>query len=154
MSANSQRPIGGRRIASVALVALGLIVGTLLGPTFASAAEKVTQVFVTNTSSDPVPVALAPVTGDGGIRGANGGETVAIDPPVVASAISVTMNGGVVSFSLRYQGEIVAVWSGPPAGGHGNIDLALTRPITFDQIHCSGDPTIGLCRISWIGNEP
>jgi hypothetical protein len=41
-----------------ALVAVGLVAGMLFGPALATAAEKATQVFVTNTASDPVPVSV------------------------------------------------------------------------------------------------
>ena len=56
--------------------------------------------------------------------------------------------------NLVFQGKFVAHFWGPAsAAGYSIVDLALTRPIEFDQLVCDGSPG-GWCNVGWVGAEP
>ncbi len=55
--ASTSSPLGSRRATWAALIVTGFVAGALFGPSIATAASKVSDVFVTNTATDPVPVA-------------------------------------------------------------------------------------------------
>jgi hypothetical protein len=112
--------------------------------------QGIANVNVTNGSLSVAQ--LPPVTGGGSsVRMTSGDRT--LDSPAVASALSIGLTSGVIRLFLEYQGEFVAVFNGPASGGNATIDLALSRPITFDSLNCQG--ALGdACSVSWIGAKP
>src|SRR5439155_10377203 len=121
-------------------------------------AAPMASVFVTNDPAHPVPVAPVAITGGGSYISFGAGQfdvPCGYNGPCTASAISISMSSGVSSMDLKYQGSFVATFLGPaynPPGTH-NVQLALTRPIRFTTISCSG-PNTDDCAVSWIGAEP
>jgi hypothetical protein len=113
--------------------------------------EGTADVHVTNTSLAVTPA--APITGGGGLSGAATGSSSSVDPPATASALSITMSSEVSGVVLSFEGNFGALFEGPEGGGHSSVDLALTRPIKFDRIFCTGTP-FGSCAVSWVGNQP
>lgn len=110
------------------------------------------NVNVTNSSLSVA--AAAPISGGGG------GSFVAVpdspfpvSPTATASALSIHLSPGVNDVQLLAGGSRVALFWGPGSGGNADIVLALSRPVTFDQVACLGSPT-DICTVSWIGNQP
>jgi hypothetical protein len=111
--------------------------------------EGTAKVKVTNGSLPVDPP--TPVTGGGGGQVIGAGVTFSFAAET-ASALSIHMDSGIDAVVLHAGGETPAAFEGPNGGGSANIALALTRPITFDQIKCLGSS--GTCSVSWVGNVP
>lgn len=113
------------------------------------------DVNVTNTS---LPVAEPVITDGGGAWSSGGGEPSTPFPTVSATALSIHMTTGAGGVQFLYQGHVVAHFLGPSAilPGQSDIDLALTRPIEFDQLVCFGSLAGpgGSCAVSWVGAKP
>jgi hypothetical protein len=108
-----------------------------------------------NVTNGSLSIGLLPVTSGGGASLVTVGAPASI-PISTASALSVAFGGGAAAVSLRYQGVEVGVVNGAVAlgtGGPETVPVALTRPITFDQIVCFGIVG-GTCTVDWFGNEP
>jgi hypothetical protein len=117
-----------------------------VGGTVAATQSGEWQVKVTNT-----PPAVAPITAGGQSFFLNGGGSHSqFGDVVTASALSITFEGGAHDLILFYQGGIVARF---PGFGNNAINLALARPISFDEVSCGG-AAAGICDIGWIGNLP
>ena len=106
------------------------------------------DVNVTNTS---LPVAPPPPVTDGG-----GSVTMPVCPdqrfvgPFTVSALRINWWNTIGGVTLRRDNLPVATFVGPSFGGDESaVQLALTRPITFDEIRCFGS---GLASVSWVGN--
>jgi hypothetical protein len=156
--------------AALLFILLGVILGaTVLRSDLARATGLAQSVTVANTGSNPVPVheqktvnvkvtnaslAVKPsaVTGGSFRLELPAGTSDHLPSAVTASAISMTMESVVVGLGLEYQGHEVAFFYGPAAHGHSPVDLALTRPIMFDEVVCSG--TSGFCTFTAVGNQP
>jgi hypothetical protein len=120
------------------------------------------SVRVTNTA---LSVAAPPPITDGGalVRLVGGGETN-FPFDTMASAITIHMTDGVYSLSLRFCSQLpcesggqvgtVAAFDGPANFGNPNIDLALTRPIRFNNMRCQAASSSDNCSFGWIGNQP
>ena len=152
------------------LICASVIGSSLLHEPLASAAAKIPSVFVSNDATHAAPVReqgtakvrvtnaslrvapTAPVTGGGG--GLNSGEgTTAV--PGTATAMSVHMTSNIAGVALRYQGKLVAYFSGPVVGGQAHFVVPLPRPITWDHVECRGAGTMaGQCLVDWVGDEP
>src|SRR5262249_8122460 len=146
-------------------------------------APSPSNVVVTNTSTNPVPVTEQNTDSDVGgsikvheegtanvsvtqtpiILGAGGGFKAATCAggsvsfaAVTASALSIHMTSGVTALALDYQGNVVAAFAGPgnTTPGNASIDLALTRPVKFDQIECSGGGISETASVSFVGALP
>lgn len=154
---------------------LALVLTILLATGWGTAvAAQITNVFVTNDTTHPVPVheqgtanvnvtnknfaiaPAAPITDGGGFFGLTGG--LSADEAGTASAVSVHLADGVSFLQLKYggaNGTSVAYFLGPAGGGNSSITLALTRPISFDWVNCDGvETTTTACTMSWVGNNP
>jgi hypothetical protein len=72
----------------------------------------------------------------------------------VATAVRVHMSAGIAFVGFSYNGHFVATFSGPANFGSPDVELALTRPIQFDEIRCITDLfTTETCVDDWIGNN-
>src|SRR5262245_1516266 len=158
-------------------VALLLVGATILGATvlrepIGYAASPFTNVIVGNDATNPVPVKQqgtanvnvtnsgipvtpqAPISGGGQSFQAEGGHTAMLAATETASALMVTLTANAHEVDLTDGGEIVARFIGPSSVvGNRSYQLALSRPVSFDEIHCIG-PDTETCGVSWIGNEP
>ena len=154
---------------------------TVLREPIAWAAPPIPSVFVTNDESSPVPAREQNLDADGNIKVHEQGTTdvnvtntslpVAPQPPVTggggaavsgcpnefptgprtASALRINWSNSIHSVTLLRTNHVVANFVGPGTGDTSAIDLALTRPITFDEIRCLG---AGQISVSWVGNDP
>lgn len=77
----------------------------------------------------------APITGGGGGQVCTGQCSFAVG---TASALQIHMTSGVLEEQLRNGGQVVADFLGASSFGDASISLALTRPISFDEIVCIG----------------
>lgn len=111
------------RLRSVLLIALGIVVGAVLGPpSYAVAKDAVTQVFVTNTSANPIPVTGSvsvdePVTVDGSVSVADNREPFETR---VDLNLATGQSADTFSFSVpagkRLVVEFVSAYVGLPSG--------------------------------------
>jgi hypothetical protein len=111
------------------------------------------NVNVTNSSLSVAPP--TPVTGGGGSAAIGLGTGGDLSEPAsgTATAISIHLNAAVNIVTLLYKGSPVAEFYGPNQGGTDTVNLALSRPITFDTLECSGTSG-GDCALGWIGASP
>jgi hypothetical protein len=116
--------------------------------------EGTAEVHVTNSSLSVT--AEPPITGGAGAWAG----LVQIDVPPAyllgietASALSIHLSDEIVAFSLLNGNRSVASFYGPREGGNSSINLALTRPVSFDHILCNGLPG-GKCSVGWVGTQP
>ena len=120
------------------------------------------NVNVTNTA---VPVheqgtvqvaAASPINDGAGFFHINAGQTLDLGSSRVATAIVVHFVGTINELSFTTQAGGTTHWAaffeGPNEGGGSDIQLALTRPITFDHITCFGES--GTCAIGMVGAQP
>jgi hypothetical protein len=113
------------------------------------------NVNVTNSSLSVT--AAAPIT-DGGLAtglSASPSPGNVLGPFAVqtASALVIHLDPNVSSFSLKYGSSRPAEFLGPAEGGTSDINLALSRPISFDTMVCVGSAA-GRCTFSWVGAQP
>jgi hypothetical protein len=80
----------------------------------------------------------------------NAGETADFGRELVASAVSIRFNNGGRDLIFLNKNVIVARF---PGEGNDSVNLALTRPIAFDSLSCSGAAG-GKCIAGWVGNLP
>jgi hypothetical protein len=109
------------------------------------------DVNVTNASLSVAPP--TPITGGGKTLGI-GCPSDSIQPEViVASALQIAwVGGGATTVQLSLGGSLVARFVGPGISGDtSSLVFALTRPIAFNKIECSGADGVV---VSTIGNEP
>jgi hypothetical protein len=123
------------------------------------------NVNLTNPATSPVPVAPqgtqnvnvtngslavgppAAVTSGGQRLEVDSGVTTPIAPAIVASALVIQFRNGASDVVFRRNGEIAARFPGPDP-----IALALSQPIRFDAIQCSGGPAGAFCIVGWAGS--
>jgi hypothetical protein len=108
------------------------------------------NVNVTNSQLMMAPV--APITAGGQASQLTGGQDANYGDISTASALTIGFTGGTDELILYYDDRIVARFPGPPYGSE-TINLALARPVSFDEAHCFGSSS-GLCTFGWIGNSP
>jgi hypothetical protein len=108
---------------------------------------------VTNSSLSVAPAAPISAGGDSLCK-VGSGDTFPFAPET-ASALSIGMTSGVNFVRFRYQGDVVATFMGP-GSGHGStaINIALTRPITFDTLSMAGESSSDEACFGWTGNQP
>jgi hypothetical protein len=133
------------------LVVLAIVVTvTSAGSAIAQGAIKPVEALIVNGLSNPVPVRTVPVT-------AGSGGTLLVCPqtndvgPATASALSIHMDPNVELVYFRNGSDFPARFEGPANFADESVVLALTRPIAFDSVTCTGS---GSVRITWIGNTP
>ena len=114
--------------------------------------EGTANVNVTNGSLAIAPA--APITNGGSAAAIDGGQILSMSQGRTASALSIKLTSGVAEVVFAYQGNDVAEFFGPEAGGNDSIVLALARPIEFDRIVCSAASSSDLCSVSWVGAQP
>jgi hypothetical protein len=154
---------------------------TVLKGQLAWAAPPVPSVFVTNDASNPVPAREQNLDADGNIKvheqgtadvnvtnsslpiappppvtGGGGGQGLACPNefsvgPRIASALRIVWSSTIVSVKLRRENVVVAYFIHALEGEGDSFELALTRPIAFDEIQCVG---LGDITVSWVGNNP
>jgi hypothetical protein len=106
-----------------------------------------------------------PITGGGRLVRLVGGGDTYFSFDTMASALTIHLTDGVSALTLRYCSQIpcesggqvgtVAVFDGPANGlGKANVDLALTRPIRFNNMRCLAASSSDICSLGWIGTEP
>lgn len=150
-------------IASVLLLLCSAFLGaTVFREQVAQAAQAILPVRVVNTPAEAVPVSQQG-TVDVSLRNSvpvtEGGSAVLMHPgthetgSTTATALSIRLTAGVNFLALRGPNGSSALFYGPAYDGNADIVLALTRPITFDTLQCSGEET-ARCSISWVGAEP
>ena len=160
---------------SLAVVVLAVVIGALLGGTvfrdeIAQARALAQSVVVSNTPAQAVPLreqnldaqgnikvraSVTPITdGGGGVLLAGTPSSQLYASPPTATALSIRLSPGIFFLQFTYQGNEVATFSGPAQDGNAAIVLALTRPISFDRITCSGSSSSERCTVGWIGAEP
>jgi hypothetical protein len=153
------------------VVVVAIVLATGSG---SAVAAQITNVFVTNDASHPVPVReqnrdasgnikvheqgtanvqLAPVT-----TGANtfilcSGEGSEVARQGVATALVIHMESGVRGVDFLNGGSAVISFEGPSDGGPSDVILPLTRPIQFDRIGCGSDDAQNGVFVSWAGNN-
>jgi hypothetical protein len=105
---------------------------------------------------DPANNGVTPIAGGGGstILCTGGVEPCPVVPTATASALQIVFTSGNASCQLLRGGAVVASFFGPAAGGDSRLLLALSRPVTFDEIALSGGGPSDGCSLSWIGNTP
>jgi hypothetical protein len=108
------------------------------------------NVNVTNSSLSIA--AQSPVTSGGQASELDSGENANYGTTITVSALSIWFSGGAHDLTLSNNGSIVARIPGPLGSVDAGVDLALTRPVSFDSARCGG--TGGLCRFGWVGNSP
>jgi hypothetical protein len=107
------------------------------------------DVNVTNTSLQVAP--RTPILSGGGAVPLSACPNEVSVPLAIASAIRIDWSSTVTGVSLK-RGLFTAAFFSRAAGGDGSaVNLALTRPISFDEIHCFG---AGQISVSWVGNNP
>ncbi len=149
---------------------LVLVMAILLATGWSSAvAAQISNVFVTNDASHPVPVheqgtasvnvtnsslrsPQAPISDGSFAQEANCGSPVNVGT-LTASALSIHMDDTIAFVELRSGGtsNVPAIFYGPALGGNASIVLALSRPVTFTQVACGGT---GNYSLSTVGNSP
>ena len=161
------------KVASVAVLAGAMLLGGTLFRAPLADAAAILQVRVVNTAADPVKVAqqgTAPVAqqGTADVNVTNGSLDVSVAPPAAvtgggqrlqvdagqtdslstqtASAIVVHYRDGATDIILQFNGAFVARFPGP-----GPLALALTQPLRFNAVQCSGAPG-GFCDLGWAGS--
>jgi hypothetical protein len=136
------------------------ISATIVGPLDANNNVAVHEqgtvdVIVKNSNLSVAPP--TPVIGGGGAAGIQHdqqGEKCREFAPQTATALSIGMTPGLLDVVFNYQGSNAATFVGPGQHGNDAIVLALSRPITFDQL-CSFGLTAGAAvSVSWVGAEP
>jgi len=113
--------------------------------------QETANVNVTNSS---LSVAEPPVTGGGQSFFLDGGTFTPqiLADTITASAISIRFEGGAHDLILMMGPEkIVARFPGFTTG-NDSVDLAFTRPVSFDRVTCGGSG--GRCLLGWVGNQP
>ena len=150
---------------------LVLVMAILLATGWGTAvAAQISNVFVTNDASHPVPVHEQ---GTASVNVTNGSLPVAPQAPIsdgsfaqetscgspvnvgtlTASALSIHMDDTITFVKLESGGapNVAARFYGPALGGNASIVLALSRPVTFTQVACGGS---GNYSLSTVGNSP
>jgi len=148
LMSSRQAPVQAAGSAPVTIVGplpLPVTGDTSVSGTVAATQSGTWQVEVTNT-----PPQVAPITQGGQAFFLNGGQHNVQIVAVTASALSITFQNGARDLILYNQDHIVARF---PGRGNDAINLALTRPITFDGLSCFGEST-SICWIGWVGNLP
>ena len=135
MSARAWQPnISNRRIA-VTLATAGFVGGVLFGPSLATAAQKVGEVFISNTASDPVPVRqqgtadvnvtnTVPVQQQGPVFERDAGTPLVLELRTSGPQFYEVPAGK--RFVVKY---LHATWLGAPDGVSAPIDLTYVSPI-------------------------
>ena len=150
---------------------LTLVTGMVLGGTVFRAqvadAAAILQVRVVNTTADPVPVdqqgttdvnvtnsnldvsvaPSGPVTSGGQRLQVAGGASPSLGQPITASALVVQFRNDATEIIFYFDNAIVARFPGP-----GPLVLALSQPIRFDKVGCSGQATGASCDFGWAGS--
>src|SRR5262245_27550767 len=99
--------------------------------------EGTADVHVTNSTLTVAPPDAVTCCGFGtfpAIAASVGGTTDSLGFTATASALSIHLDAGVDSVVLG--SGPAAVFLGPDVGGNSTIVLALTRPLSFDEIKC------------------
>ena len=110
------------------------------------------NVNVTNSSLSVAP--QSPITGGGQLLQADGGEDLLLGGDATASALMVTLTSSAFEAILLNDNNIVARFLGPASvTGNRSYQLALNRPVSFDELSCNG-PASETCGVMWIGNNP
>jgi hypothetical protein len=110
------------------------------------------DVNVTNSSLTIQP--QAPITGGSGFFQNDGGQNSTLASTQTATALVINFTANAFAVELLSDTDRVAIFNGPASvTGNRNYQLALTRPIAFNHIHCYGAVT-ETCGVFWIGNEP
>lgn len=117
-----------------------------------------------NVTNSALSVTAPPVNDGGGLLRLVGNNDVNFPFNTMASALMIHLTDGVAIMTLRYcsqlpcgsggQDGIVASFDGPYAFGRATFDLALTRPIRFNNMRCLALSSSDTCSLGWIGNEP
>jgi hypothetical protein len=108
------------------------------------------NVNVTNGSLSVAPAAA--ITGGGYSQAIAAGSGPDLFSPLqVASALTIHMGPGVNGVTFYNNGSVVASFPGPHNFGRSDVELALTRPISFDEIVCGGSSDV--CSVGWVGNS-
>lgn len=115
------------------------------------------NVNVTNSSltvAQPTPITSASVTSELLHITSGTNETDAHPGISVATAVRAHMSAGIAFVGFLNNGHPVATFSGPGNFGSPDVELALTRPIEFDEIACVSDFfTAEECAVDWVGNN-
>jgi hypothetical protein len=148
-------------LASTLLLLCSAALGaTVFREQVAQAAQAILPVRVTNAADEPVPVReqgtvdvnvseSTPLVG-GGYAMTLGSSERDVGFTATATALSIRMSAGTNFVQLSGPDGIPALLYGPGFDGNFSIVLALSRPIRFDHVQCSGDET-ARCSVSWIG---
>jgi hypothetical protein len=111
------------------------------------------RVNVTNSSLPVAPAAPISAGGYATSMPVSATPQTLISGEATASALSIRLSPEVSFLLLSSDDGQAALFYGPAYDGNGSIVLALTRPVTFDTVHCSGGAG-GRCSVSWVGNSP
>ncbi len=91
---------------------------------------------------------LTPITGGGQKSSVSAGDSIEFGRILEVTALSITFTGGASDVLFWNEQVIVGRFNADASP----INLALSRPIAFDQITCGGSG--GVCRVGYIGNIP
>lgn len=153
--------------AAAMLLAVAIVLGGTVFRAQVADAAAILQVRVVNTPADPVPVdqlgtadvnvtngsldvsvpAPAAVTGGGQRLQVIGGQTSQVGSPITASALVVQFRNDAGEITFLLDDGIVARFPAP-----GPLVLALSQPIRFDAVRCSGSPVTASCDVGWAGS--
>jgi hypothetical protein len=149
----------------VVLLCSAVLGATVLREEVAQAAQAILMVKVVNTAAEAVPVSQqgtadvnvknsslavtppAPVTSGGQRLQVDSGQTANLGSEVTVSALVIQFRNGATEIIFRNEGAIAARFPGP-----GPLVLALSQPIAFDAVQCSG-PDGGFCDFGWAGSS-
>jgi len=117
-----------------------------------------------NVTNSALSVTAPPVSDGGGLLRLVGNGETNFSFGTMASALTIHLSDGVFLMTLRYcsqlpcgsggQDATVVAFDGPNAFGRANYDLALTRPIRFNNMRCLAFSSSDTCSMGWVGNEP
>lgn len=141
--------LGATMLREPVALAAQAISATIVGPLDANGNVMVHEQGTANVSvAQP-----APITDGANSHATSCPDNSTLGQPAVATALSIHMDSTVAEVSFDTVGAFntTARFPGPAAAGNASIVLALTRPISFDRIHCIGT---GSYSVSWIGNQP
>ena len=117
-----------------------------------------------NVTNSALSVTAPPINDGGGLLRLVGNSETNFPFGTMASALTIHLSDGVSLMTLRYCSQLpcgsggqdgtVVSFDGPNAFGRADYDLALTRPIRFNNFRCLSLSTSDTCSMGWVGNEP
>src|SRR5262245_9778400 len=117
-----------------------------------------------NVTNSALSITSPPISDGGGLLRLVGNGETNFPFGTMASALTIHLTDGVFLMTLRYCSQLpcgsggqdgtVVSFDGPNSFGRADYDLALTRPIRFNNMRCLAFTSSDTCSMGWVGNEP